>query len=323
MNSVNDTSGPCPAGQAEAPRVSVIVPTYNREATIVRALDSVFAQTFGDYEILVCDDASTDKTCEIVRSYMEKDARIKLDILPENQGAGVARNLGMAAAKGDYIAFLDSDDEWLPEKLDRQVALMDSRDEQVGVCFSGADTIRDDDFDHPVEYRPSLSWEKDSYRKFVMDRIPFITSGIMFRRSLLEVAGLMVPEMRRNQDAEFLLRLFQHSSLAVLPDCFARFNVDTSPSKGTFDRMVQAFPFHQAHVPQIRKDLGWWAATYYHAGLRMNLCGVAIREQRWLPGCCQFIRRLGVFPVLFPSDLLRLVKAFARVVVGDRRVKAK
>ena len=90
--------------------VSVIIPTYNRAAYIVEALESVFAQTYGDCEIIVVDDGSTDDTKAVLQSHM---ARIRY-IYQENAGVSVARNTGISAATGEWIAFLDSDDQWRP-----------------------------------------------------------------------------------------------------------------------------------------------------------------------------------------------------------------
>jgi len=100
--------------------VSVIIPTYNSVKCIRRAIDSVLAQTYSDYEIIVVDDGSTDNTAQVVKSYGGKVRYI----YQENAGVSVARNTGIAAAKGQWIAFLDADDEWLPEKLKKQMELL-------------------------------------------------------------------------------------------------------------------------------------------------------------------------------------------------------
>jgi len=100
------------------PIVSVIIPTYNRSKFVKKAIDSVLAQMYKDYEIIVVDDGSTDNTKEVIEPYMD---RIRY-IYQENAGASAARNIGIKAAKGDWIAFLDSDDHWLPEKLFVQMA---------------------------------------------------------------------------------------------------------------------------------------------------------------------------------------------------------
>jgi glycosyltransferase involved in cell wall biosynthesis len=109
------------------PLVSVIIPTYNRGWTIKEAVESVFAQDTEDYELLVVDDGSTDNTADILRSY---GSDIKV-IRQSNKGVSAARNAGIAASSGQLLAFLDSDDLWLPAKLSRQVEFFSSKPEAV------------------------------------------------------------------------------------------------------------------------------------------------------------------------------------------------
>lgn len=106
--------------------VSVIVPTFNRAATLLRALNSVAVQTYREWELLVVDDGSTDGTAEVVRQWLEnRNLADRARLLPplENQGVSRARNRGAEAARGEWLAFLDSDDEWLPDRLERQMPL--------------------------------------------------------------------------------------------------------------------------------------------------------------------------------------------------------
>ena len=97
--------------------VSIITPSYNSEKFISMTIDSVLRQTYRNWEMIIVDDASTDNTCTIIYDYCKKDNRIKLIRLKKNSGAAVARNRAIEKSKGKYIAFLDSDDIWLPEKL--------------------------------------------------------------------------------------------------------------------------------------------------------------------------------------------------------------
>ncbi|MBB1328177.1 glycosyltransferase family 2 protein [Pseudoalteromonas sp. SR43-7] len=107
-----------------APLVSVIMPAYNAELYISESIESVMNQTYTNWELLITDDRSTDNTHHIVRDYVIKDERIKLFINHENGGAGVARNNSIKQARGRFISFLDADDQWLPEKLTKQVYFM-------------------------------------------------------------------------------------------------------------------------------------------------------------------------------------------------------
>jgi glycosyltransferase involved in cell wall biosynthesis len=114
--------------------VSVVIPTYNRARMVIRAIDSVLAQTFRDLELIVVDDGSTDDTVSRLR--MLADARIRVLSLPANSGGSRARNEGLRAARADLVAFLDSDDEWLPLKLEAQLArLRESEDPRVAVVY--------------------------------------------------------------------------------------------------------------------------------------------------------------------------------------------
>ncbi len=103
--------------------VSIIMPSYN-SVYIAESIESVLAQTYKNWELLVTDDCSTDNTREVVAAYAAKDPRIKLFKLEQNSGAGVARNNSIEQAQGRFIAFLDSDDKWLPNKLEKQIAFM-------------------------------------------------------------------------------------------------------------------------------------------------------------------------------------------------------
>lgn len=104
--------------------VSIITPSYNSSRFISQTIESILSQTYTNWELLITDDCSTDKTREIVKSYQRKDPRIKFFQLKENSGPGVARNHSIEMAKGRFIAFCDSDDRWYPEKLEKQLAFM-------------------------------------------------------------------------------------------------------------------------------------------------------------------------------------------------------
>jgi teichuronic acid biosynthesis glycosyltransferase TuaG len=110
------------------PLVSVITPSYNSTKFIPDTIHSVLAQTYSNWEMLIVDDCSKDESRQVIREFVEKDARIKLIELTENSGAAVARNTAIKAAKGKYLAFLDSDDLWVPTKLEKQIRFMEEND---------------------------------------------------------------------------------------------------------------------------------------------------------------------------------------------------
>lgn len=113
--------------------VSVIMPSYNASRFIGASIDSVLGQTYKKLELLITDDHSTDpETLELLKKYAEKDSRVRVFLLPENSGAGYARNNSIKEARGRYIAFCDSDDRWMPDKLQKQVAFM----KKTNCCLS-------------------------------------------------------------------------------------------------------------------------------------------------------------------------------------------
>src|SRR2546429_9117536 len=125
------------------PKVSVIIPTYNRAEFLCSAITSVLNQTFHNFEIIVVDDASQDHTREVMNSLGDK--RIRYIRHEKNKGVAATRNTGLVNAKGTYIAFLDDDDEWLPEKLQKQFNLLESCQNIVGVVYTGAFVVRKSD----------------------------------------------------------------------------------------------------------------------------------------------------------------------------------
>jgi teichuronic acid biosynthesis glycosyltransferase TuaG len=107
--------------------VSIIMPLYNSEKFLSSAIESVISQTYKNWELILIDDKSTDNSLQKAMQHMKQDSRIKLIELQDNSGPAIARNTGIKAAKGKYIAFLDSDDMWLPEKLELQIKFMNER----------------------------------------------------------------------------------------------------------------------------------------------------------------------------------------------------
>lgn len=120
---------------------TVIIPAYNCEEFLPACLESVCAQSMPNLEILVVDDGSTDGTAAVVTEFSKKDGRVKLLLQPTNLGVAAARNRGVREATGDYIAFLDADDLWLPEKLEKQLAFLNET--KADLCYTAASCIND------------------------------------------------------------------------------------------------------------------------------------------------------------------------------------
>jgi glycosyltransferase involved in cell wall biosynthesis len=185
------------------PMVSVIIPTYNRAHTIGRALRSVLNQTYRNLEVIVVDDGSTDGTRSVVESF--DDGRVRYIRSESNLGATVSRNLGIKSAKADFIAFQDSDDEWLSEKLEKQMAVFAQADSNVGVVYSGFFRVEN----NKATYYPSNAVMKKSGNVLVsLLRGNFVTTqAAVVRRECFLTSGMFDEDLPRFQDWELVIRL--------------------------------------------------------------------------------------------------------------------
>jgi glycosyltransferase involved in cell wall biosynthesis len=183
------------------PRVSVIVPAHNAEQTIVETICSVQAQTFSDFELIVIDDGSTDRTLE--RLEAAGDSRLRI-FSYENAGAPSARNRGIARATGEYLAFLDADDLWTPDKLQHQVAALQART-AAGVAYSWTRFVDQNGRDL-YEQRP-LFFEGDVYRELLVTNFTCSGSNVLVRRQAIEATGGFDVSLKVSQDWEFGVRL--------------------------------------------------------------------------------------------------------------------
>ena len=185
------------------PTVSVIIPTYNRAHLIGRAIKSVLNQTYKDFELIIVDDSSTDNTEDIVRKYQKKDERIKYILHKKNRGGSVARNTGIKSSKGEYIAFLDSDDEWLCEKLEKQIRLFSSMPIKVGVLYCGQYNFDDN---IGIERLISCSFEGDVRIELFRGWCPS-TPLLMIRKQCFDVIGFFDEQFSSFQEHDLCLRL--------------------------------------------------------------------------------------------------------------------
>ncbi|MBR0121131.1 MAG: glycosyltransferase family 2 protein [Clostridia bacterium] len=140
--------------------ISIIMATYNAEKTVGFAVDSVLKQTYENFELLVINDCSTDSTEKIVKEYAAKDARVKLITNPENLGVSLTRLEGLKQAKGNWIAILDSDDAWMPEKLEKQIELQKVLNAEL--VYTGVKYIRSDGtpFDWELKVPDEIGYKK-------------------------------------------------------------------------------------------------------------------------------------------------------------------
>ncbi|ASJ02086.1 glycosyl transferase [Thermococcus profundus] len=202
------------------PAVSVIIPTHNRADLLRRAIDSVLYQTFEDFELLVVDDASTDNTPEVVESI--DDGRVRYLRLKKNSGAPVARNTGIKKSRGEFIAFLDDDDEWLPMRLEVQVKKFEALEEEFGVVYGGFYYVSQQDGRILGKRLPQF--RGDVYRRFLREN--FVGSPtLLIRRECFKRAGLFDPKLTSSQDWDMWLRIAKHYKFDYVNEIVAKYYV--------------------------------------------------------------------------------------------------
>ena len=198
--------------------ISVIIPTYNRAEYLVKAVDSVLSQTYQDVEIIIIDDGSTDNTKEVLKKYTGKPQAIKYTY-QNNAGAAAARNAGLKMAAGEYIAFLDSDDLWLPEKLEKQIKMMednpyfdmifcDMRQECDGKIIYNSFLREVSKFN----YKREINLEDLLARNFIF------TPTILIKKKCFADGLMFNQKLQINEDYNMWLRIAQKFRIGFLDD---------------------------------------------------------------------------------------------------------
>ena len=197
--------------------VSVVLPTYQRPTHLRRAIDSVVAQTYENWELIVVDDNDTGsdfrrETQELMEQYAH-DPKIRYVQRKTNGGGGAARNTGIQSASGDYVAFLDDDDEWLASKLAEQVACFQSSPDIVGAVYTGTSVVN---AENGRPYIASARYAGDLSPRILAGNLIGTTSTIMCRRSAFLEAGLFDERLAAAQDLDLYIRLAQRHHFACI-----------------------------------------------------------------------------------------------------------
>lgn len=239
------------------PRVSIVVPAYNREQFLGRTLDSVLDQTFDSWELIVSNDGSTDRTADVAGSYVASDARIQLTSAP-NGGVAMARNRGLARTnpESEFVIFLDSDDRWFPDTLDRMVAELDGRPDLVSVygvarCIDADDQLIPGDdlaerMRERVEYRGAELVEvgpdePTTFAAMIHHNYPATPGLHLVRRVALNEVGEFDPTTDPADDWDFAIRLSRLGPIGFLTDLVLEWRRHPDTLTGTSPRWRQAY----------------------------------------------------------------------------------
>ncbi|MBN1230667.1 MAG: glycosyltransferase family 2 protein [Anaerolineales bacterium] len=298
------------------PRVSVVIPTYNRADLILETLDSVFRQSYRDYEIVVVDDGSTDDLKSVLQPYIQ-NGRIKY-VYQENAGLPAARNTGIRHSKGEWIAFLDSDDLFTPDKLKRQIEYLDAHPEAVFLhsFFSKFDNqgndlgVRDTSFYQGLIY-PQMLLEWD---------VLMASPCVVARRDVFEEAGYFDETLHWAEDLDMWRRVSRIHPFHIIPEPLAKIRVHTSMSSDKTHE-AEAFMIYLekafAEDPSLSDDLKKKAVANMYINVANNLLGTGGREQIRIARrhCWQAIRREPTSWQAYTAFLLSLIPLSLRKVL--------
>jgi len=287
--------------------ISVIIPAFNRSHCIVRALKSVKAQAIANLEVILGDDASTDDTVAVAKEFMPEAIVV---CLPINRGAAAARNAALKVARGELIAFLDSDDEWLPGKLEHQVRFLAAHPE-IGLCGSGHILVCKDGarVDFAGKNPPDWRRELHSAESFHGACTPLV------RREVLDNVGLLDEKLRVLEDWDWMLRISQKFGIHVLPEMLTVIH-ENNPSNPDHTlcstdyflskHREEFLHYGQAHALNV-------ISQHYENAAR-NL----FRHHRTPEGCAMLWKSFTSAPTRNPACLAAFPLASVDAVMGTR-----
>lgn len=277
--------------------ISVVIPLYNKEASIATALDSVLAQTYQDFEVVVVDDGSTDDGAVIVEQYA--DPRIRL-VRQENAGVSAARNKGIAEAKGEYVAFLDADDEWLPGFLEEIVALQQEFPECRAQATSYLINSRGEKSTielHKIPFKGRHGILTNYFEVAYYSQPPICSICICVERTLLQEIGGFPMDVMIGEDLLTWARIAVHTRWAYSLKPLAQYNFDQVSIKDASTRVPEALDIVGAeikglwrnypHIRGLRQYISLWhkmrSSMYMRLGYKKECAQEAMLSLRYNP----------------------------------------
>lgn len=288
--------------------ISVVIPAYNREGTIREAVESVLAQTWTDLEVIVVDDGSTDATADVVEAI--PDGRVRC-IRRENGGACRARNAGIDAARGEYVAFQDSDDLWLPEKLEKQMQALEDSGAAIVACRLVENWEDGTQLLLPVNIRAGFRSQRDNL-------FGFGTQTLLARREVFE-RFRFDPEMPRLQEFELLYRITAEYPLYCMEEGLVVYrlgadSISVNPARlmAACDLLERKHPALFAQPGEARSTLGYRLEVEGRTALRRGdpdyktyLLRACTYHERRRAAKLGAIVRLGLYPLYLKVNAAR------------------
>jgi glycosyltransferase involved in cell wall biosynthesis len=252
--------------------ISVIIPAFEAAATIRQTLNSVLAQTYREFEVIVVDDGSSDATVAIVEEFVESDTRFRL-VRQGNAGVGAARNTAILKAQGEYIAPLDADDIWLPQKLEKQLARMAQCGNQTGLVYCWSTIV---DSQGGMISESSQIVEGRLPRALILRNVVGNGSVPLFRAAALAKVGLYLTRSEQDgaqgcEDWDLYLRIAEHFGIRVVPEYLLLYRQAGSTMSANAENMAASFAVVMRRARERNGDLPSsifrWSAGYFYSHL--------------------------------------------------------
>ncbi|MBC8432937.1 MAG: glycosyltransferase family 2 protein [Desulfobacterales bacterium] len=218
---------------SNSPIVSVIIPTYNRAKLLERAVNSVLRQTYKELELIIVNDSSKDETEKAIKKYA--DDRIKYICHQKNLGGSAARNTGIKAAQGKYIALLDDDDGWFPEKLEKQVKHFAEVSDNVGLVYSGFEVI---DMNGIVIQKTYPKFKGNLYMRLLERSMIGGSSVPLIKRTCFKKVGLFDQSLRSCQDWDMWMRISEHYAFDFIPEILTKMYSHSHQLSSDYSSMI-------------------------------------------------------------------------------------
>jgi glycosyltransferase involved in cell wall biosynthesis len=266
----------------DTPTVSVVIPTYNRANLVTRAIKSVLSQTYKDFEIIVVDDASTDHTGEVVEELQRQHSRIRYIKHKENIGGAAARNTGIRASRGKYIAFQDSDDEWFPEKLKKQMDIFETASYKIGVVYTGFWREENDERIY-IPFNWIKQKEGDIHEEIFQEGNYITTQAAVVRKECFEKAGMFNESLPRLQDWELWLRISKYYHFRYIDEpLLVAYHLPGGITANQNALIRAAEIISEKYSEGIRKNRPLLSKFYFHLGVLLSSSNEIGKGRRYL-----------------------------------------
>lgn len=260
------------------PLVSIVIPTYNRAHLIKRSIRSVLDQTYQNFEIIVVDDGSTDNTEEIIKSFNES----KLNYIKHNRnkGAAATMNTGINYSKGDFVAFQGSDDEWLLEKLEKEMKAFEDSKVNLGVVYSGLWYIKNNEKRY-VPYSQITKKEGNIHNELLTGN--FVSGLSVVRKTCFEKVGLFNENLPSLEDWELYIRISKYFCFKFIDEPLAIAYCSSDSASTNYSNLTKSSELIvKKHLEYFNKNKKILAANYANIGLYAFLGGEEKKSRKYL-----------------------------------------